>query len=283
MTILATLGHGMRRAGKFKLVSERTGKKPSRPGISNPTIGTAMVIAAAVGFYAYDPALLANLGGTTVSQPKLLVGRATVIDGDTVEIKGEHVRLNGIDAPESRQSCKDAKGKIYRCGAVAAGALDGFLAASRPLRCEFITRDRYGRFVGNCFRTDGKSVAAWLVRDSHALDWPRYSQGDYADEQASAKAEKTGLWAGTFEAPWDWRAEDRSKQAAEDKPSTTQPLGLVASAGCRIKGNINGEGERIYHLPGQKFYANMRITPARGERWFCSEAEAKAAGWRRAS
>lgn len=52
-------------------------------------------------------------------------------------------------------------------------------------------------------------------------------------------------------------------------------------AGCPIKGNINGRGERIYHPPGCKYYAVTVIDPKRGERWFCSEAEAVAAGWRR--
>lgn len=53
--------------------------------------------------------------------------------------------------------------------------------------------------------------------------------------------------------------------------------------GCTIKGNIaQDSGERIYHLPGDEFYDRTRISPARGERWFCTEAEARAAGWRRA-
>lgn len=50
---------------------------------------------------------------------------------------------------------------------------------------------------------------------------------------------------------------------------------------CNIKGNVNTRGERIYHMPGQKYYAETRISASHGERWFCSEAEARAAGWRR--
>src|SRR5687768_6525455 len=95
--------------------------------------------------------LLVCLPGPALAQMEL-VGRAAVIDGDTIEIQGERIRLNGIDAPESKQLCKNEKGEPYRCGAMAARALDEFLAASRPTRCEFVERDRYGRFVGNCSR-----------------------------------------------------------------------------------------------------------------------------------
>lgn len=50
---------------------------------------------------------------------------------------------------------------------------------------------------------------------------------------------------------------------------------------CNIKGNVSTQGERIYHVPGQKYYNDTRISPSHGERWFCSEEEARAAGWRR--
>ena len=57
---------------------------------------------------------------------------------------------------------------------------------------------------------------------------------------------------------------------------------LVPLPGCAIKGNISiSGGERIYHVPGQRYYAETTISPQYGERWFCSEAEARAAGWRR--
>lgn len=134
-----------------------------------------------------------------------VVGRASVIDADTIEIAGERIRLNGIDAPESWQICHDGNGKAYRCGQVAAQALDEFLAASRPTRCEFVERDRYGRLVGNCFRTDGEKVASWLVRNGHALDWPRYSRGAYAADQAKAQAGRRGVWQGDFLEPWEAR------------------------------------------------------------------------------
>jgi endonuclease YncB( thermonuclease family) len=134
-----------------------------------------------------------------------LIGRAAVVDGDTIEIRGERVRFNGIDAPESWQTCQDQTGQEYRCGTAAAAALDGFLALSRPTRCDFIERDRYNRFVGDCYRADGESVATWMVRSGHALDWLKYSNGAYASAQAMAEREKRGMWQGKFIAPWDAR------------------------------------------------------------------------------
>ncbi|WP_378952444.1 thermonuclease family protein [Mesorhizobium sp. ANAO-SY3R2] len=138
------------------------------------------------------------LAGTPAAAKDPVTGRASVIDADTIEI-------HGIDAPESWQVCHDRSGAAYRCGKAAADALDGFLAASRPTRCEYVERDRYGRFVGKCYRADGQSVARWMVRNGHALDWPRYSKGVYAGEQAKAKAGRRGVWQGNFIEPWKAR------------------------------------------------------------------------------
>jgi endonuclease YncB( thermonuclease family) len=213
---------------------------------------------------------LVCLTSPALAQPAL-VGRATVIDGDTIEIQGERIRLNGIDAPESKQLCQNEKGGTYRCGAMAARALDDFLAVSRPTRCEFVEGDRYGRFVGDCLRADGASVARYMVRSGFALDYRQHSKGKYAVDEEKARRGKRGLWIGEFTPRWEWRAQQR----ASSKTTASLPNG-----DCRIKGNISRKGVRIYHLPGQQDYERTRITESRGERWFCSEAEAQAAGWR---
>ncbi|MEI9406884.1 thermonuclease family protein [Mesorhizobium argentiipisi] len=218
-----------------------------------------------------------NLQNIIKPKPVALTGVASVIDGDTIDVHGQRVRFNGIDAPESRQYCDDAKGFEYPCGRRSAEALDGFLAASKPVQCTFVTWDRYGRFVGDCIRADGASVAAWMVEHGQALDWPKYSNGAYAPQQAKAEAAKVGLWVGSFQTPWDWRA-----QHTDDVQAPSNHVFALGSgnAACNIKGNISADGERIYHVPGQKYYSATVINQAKGERWFCSEAEAVAAGWR---
>lgn len=159
-------------------------------------------------------ALIASLAFSTLavaSDLQDVTGRASVIDGDTVEIQGQRLRLNGIDAPESWQSCKDAAGKSYRCGKDAAFALADFLNSSQPITCLAVSKDRYRRTIADCFRADHEPVNGWLVRQGWALDWPRYSKGEYVREQAEARRLKRGIWQGEFVMPCEARAE-RSKR-----------------------------------------------------------------------
>ena len=96
-----------------------------------------------------------------------LTGRASVIDGDTIEIRGQRIRLFGIDAPESRQTCTDQKGATYRCGQRAAQALD-YRISDGVVTCEPKNRDRYGRVVAVC-RAYGEDLSAWMT----GLGWAR--------------------------------------------------------------------------------------------------------------
>lgn len=111
-----------------------------------------------------------------------------------------------------------------------------------------------------------------------ATDYREYSGGAYATQEAAARRAKLGMWAGRFTEPSAWRREARAGGMSPGKaPAGDQGGG---GSGCRVKGNINAKGERIYHAPGMHTYAETQISPGRGERWFCSEAEARSAGWR---
>ena len=130
-------------------------------------------------------------------------------------------------------------------------------------------RDRYERIVARC-RQGGEDLNAWLVSEGWALAYRRHSTA-YAREKAEARAARRGIWRGEFIPPWEWRRTQRvQSKSRQDR-------------GCRIKGNIShNQGKRIYHVPGGADYERTRIDLAKGERWFCSEAEARAAGWRKA-
>ena len=92
-------------------------------------------------------------------------------------------------------------------------------------------------------------------------------------EQEALQA-KGGLWSMDFVEPWEWRRGERLA-ASPDSPTNDNTAGQ-----CQIKGNISSRGERIYHVPEGQFYERTKISPTKGERFFCSEAEAEAAGWR---
>ena len=216
------------------------------------------------------------VGGAAAGAAEPIVGRASVTDGDTVVIHGKRIRLYGIDAPESAQMCEDTAAKEYRCGQAAALALADRIGEA-PILCEPRDTDRYGRTVAIC-RKGSEDLNAWMVAQGHAIAFRRYSR-DYAGQEAQARAAKRGIWAGTFEDPAGWRRISRGGAAARitDEPT---PAGSNASMTCTIKGNISAKGDRIYHLPGTSAYTRTAIDENAGERMFCTEDEAKTAGWR---
>jgi len=188
-----------------------------------------------------------------------LVGAARVVDGDTLDVAGDRIRLFGIDAPEKGQTCTDASGVPWDCGGHATAALAQLVAAG--VVCEGNERDRYQRLVASC-RVGGADVGAALVEAGAAFAYARYS-AMYVPHEARARAAGRGVWAGQAERPEVARA---SGGAA------------AAPVGCTIKGNISGNG-RLYHLPGSRGYGATIISTAKGERWFCTEDQALAAGW----
>lgn len=129
-------------------------------------------------------------------------GQASVIDGDTLELHGLRIRLAAVDAPEARQSCR-RDGRAWACGRHAAFALAD-LIDDRTVTCRWRTMDRYRRPVARC-AVGGVDLGGWLVEKGWALAYRRYGT-DYVTQEATARAARRGLWAGSFVTPWDFRA-----------------------------------------------------------------------------
>jgi endonuclease YncB( thermonuclease family) len=226
------------------------------------------------------PAPKANQKQSNQPEVQKIVGKPRVVDGDTVNIRANQIRLEGIDAPETEQVCTGVKGDIWQCGRTATLYLSS-LVEGEDVSCEKSGEDQYGRTLATCVLSDGTNLNAKMVRDGFALAFIRYSTR-YLKDEREAKNAKRGLWAGKFDAPWDWRAKSRlliNNPAAAPQMLLSQQL-VPPRANCSIKGNINRSGERIYHVPGSKWYDRTQINERSGERWFCSVAEAEAAGWR---
>ena len=137
-----------------------------------------------------------------------ITGHPRVIDGDTIEVAGHRIRLNGIDAPESRQLCR-RDGKPWRCGKDATSALKAFLG-SRPVSCEELDRDRYRRIVARC-TVEEVDIGEWMVSRGWAVAYYLYSY-DYSRAEQRARSAGRGIWAGEFERPWKWRKQRRKRR-----------------------------------------------------------------------
>jgi endonuclease YncB( thermonuclease family) len=136
----------------------------------------------------------------------LIQGTVSVIDGDTIEIRGERIRLDAIDAPESSQPCLDAAGKRFRCGQKSAFALADMIGRS-VVNCESKGRDRYKRTIAVCFK-GAANINAWMVAQGWAVAFRKYGT-DYVSQEDEARLARRGIWAGSFDMPWDWRARKR--------------------------------------------------------------------------
>lgn len=194
------------------------------------------------------------------------MGPVRVIDADTFDIGAPvNIRLLGIDAAEGEQTCRASDGATVACGAIATETARS-LYQGRIAHCDVQAYDRYDRALAIC-TVDGVDVNGDLVRRGLARIYR--TDRTYFEEQKEAVLLSRGLWAFDMQDPAAWRAERRQQRAADFAPQGR----------CEIKGNISENG-RIYHRPGDLHYDRTRINERRGERWFCSEGEARAAGWR---
>lgn len=132
-----------------------------------------------------------------------LTGQVSVIDGDTIEIHGERIRILDIDAPESRQTCTREDGMVWRCGQKASLALSDWIG-SRTVRCDTTRKDRYGRWLARC-AVGGTDIAEWLAEEGWAVPYRDCKCEVVRDAADRARAASAGIWSGDFQMPWDWR------------------------------------------------------------------------------
>ena len=142
-----------------------------------------------------------SIDEVSLKEQEIIVGSASVTDGDTIRIGKIRIRLHGIDAPETRQKCK-IDGKEWGCGSEATQALIKIIG-QKVVSCNRKGVDRYKRVIGVC-RVGAIDLNAWMVINGWAVAYRRYSR-DYILDEQKAKESKKGIWQGHFIMPWSWR------------------------------------------------------------------------------
>lgn len=256
-----------------------------------------MIAAAAAMLAAFFPLTGAiNITGPVAQAAVVIQGPARVVDGDTLVINQQRIRLYGIDAPEKAQSCKNSLGAEYSCGQRSKEELTAKIG-TQAVTCSVKNQDQYGRNVSVCTMGGGGLLGSaplelntWLVENGLAVAYRQYGK-EYIPLEEQAKAQRKGVWEGPFTPPADWRKQQKaggggaapvaavaqlaSRPVAAQAPDPACPGGALP-----IKGNISSSGEKIYHVPGGRSYNLVKIEVSSGEKFFCDEAQAQAAGWR---
>jgi endonuclease YncB( thermonuclease family) len=207
-------------------------------------------------------------------------------DANTISIDGKTYRLDGIDAPETDQHCLNEDGELYPCGRKAAEELKLFVA-DRPIRCDGLRTDSAypKRRIVQC-SVEGADLHHWLVLHGWALNFEPYPKSRFKTDEDDARAGRFGLWKGCFVAPQDFRRWNKrtAKLLGPSCPADAReklfPDDATMPIGCEIKGHYAVRAwpsAGIYHLPGCGSYRRTKA-----KRWFCSEEEALAAGFRKA-
>jgi endonuclease YncB( thermonuclease family) len=223
--------------------------------------------------------VLVSIALPTCAAAQPIAGKAETLDGDTLSIGQTRIRLYGIDAPEKDQMCQRDELQ-WACGQEASHQLQG-LIAGREVICHGTGMDQYGRTLAVC-EAGGLELNRTMVEYGWAVAFRRYSDA-YIGAEFTAKTNRAGIWASAFALPEEWRAENAFHEAqasAHSRADQKRPMTRAtppSSGNCTIKGNRNRKGQWIYHLPGMPYY-----DATRAEEWFCTEAQAKAAGYRRA-
>lgn len=237
-----------------------------------------------------------------------LVEITRVIDGDTIEVSGVgKIRLIGMDTPETLDPRK-----VVQCFGSEASVKAKEMLQGKKVRLESDAsqgdKDKYDRALRYIYLEDGTSFNKWMIENGFAHEYtytiPYKYQQQYKDAEKNARENNRGFWS-VSSCNGDTEKAQTKTAAPTTTPSTnsnssnssqtTQPSTVSSSSQkqtpsvptsdqCLIKGNIStSTKEKIYHMPGGAYYNSTVIDEGRGERWFCKEADAQAAGWRRSS
>ncbi|WP_370691236.1 thermonuclease family protein [Bradyrhizobium sp.] len=222
-----------------------------------------------------------------------LAADLAVTDGDTIRLDRTTYRLGSIDAPEIDQTCVNQAGEIWPCGVAARDRLTAHIG-NRAVRCkdEGPDPDHKHRQIGICsIEGETATLNEWLVREGWAIRFGSSATGRFAPEEADARENRRGLWSGCFAEPLDFRRWNLSGarlvgggcQLGHQNRTRVKLFRVDTDMppGCPIKAKfaLRAVGyEGIYHLPACGSYPRLK----RAQRWFCSEEDASAAGFRKA-
>jgi endonuclease YncB( thermonuclease family) len=237
---------------------------------------------------------IVSLLGAILLAPPALAANAVVRDGDTIQLGDVTYRLDGVDAPELDQICINDQADPWNCGIEARDQL-AKLIGDRDVHCDDLGPDKLfrKRHIGVCtVQGDGTSLNQQIAQMGLAIGIEPSLKVHAKDDVAKAQADKRGLWKGCFVAPQEFRLGKKdgaliggSCRADRDKEirAVLFPEDVAMPPSCAIKGKLAVRARvtgnvGIYHLQGCPSYAGL----PRPDRWFCSEEDAQAAGFRRA-
>jgi endonuclease YncB( thermonuclease family) len=204
-----------------------------------------------------------DIAKPTAGSTAAIAGRAVAISGDLMRVGGRLVRLSGVEAPDAHQPCHRANGRRWNCASAAKAGL-ARLIRRRTVSCTPTGQAEGGAIVAQC-QMGKTDVAAELVRHGYVFA-VRSFFGSLSGEEDAARAAKAGIWQGEILRPQAWR-DQQWQEATRDAPD-----------GCPIKGYIRASS-KLYALPWSENYDRTKVRTDKGGRWFCSEDDAKAAGF----
>jgi len=190
-------------------------------------------------------------------------GRAYALSGDVLRVDGMLVHLNEVEAPELEQPCHRANGRLWKCGQAAKSGL-ARIVRGKTVKCTPAGQDADGNALATC-AIGTTDIATELVQRGYVFA-VRSFFGSLNDVEDQAQDAKIGIWQGEVQRPQAWR-DQQWEDAKRDAPG-----------GCPIKGLIRASS-KLYALPWSQGYDRAKVHTKKGERWFCSEDEAKAAGF----